>query len=142
MKKSIQHTGVIEKIEHPVVYVRILQQSSCSQCQVKSFCSTSDKSEKIIEIEDRSGRFAVNEKVNICARLSQGMTAVLLAFVVPVIILVATLAIAPRVSAAMSENEIAAGLAGVFILVPYYGIIRLMRNKLKKEFMFTLSKIT
>jgi sigma-E factor negative regulatory protein RseC len=142
MNKSIQHIGVIEKIEHPVVYVRILQQSACSGCQVKSFCPTSDASEKVIEIEDRSGNFAVNEKVNICAQLSQGMTAVFLAFVMPLIILVATLVIAPKASATMSDNEIAVGLVAILILIPYYGIIRLMRNKLKKKFMFTLSKIT
>ncbi|MDR2119499.1 MAG: SoxR reducing system RseC family protein [Tannerella sp.] len=139
MNKSIQHIGVIEKIEHAVVHVRIVQQSACSGCHAESLCPASHSSEKIIEVEDRSGAFSLHEEVRICAKPSQGMIAVSLAFVLPLILIILTLV---AVHAISGGNEIVAGIAGLSILVPYYGTIRLMHGKLKKRFVFTLSKIS
>ncbi|MDR1408291.1 MAG: SoxR reducing system RseC family protein [Tannerella sp.] len=128
---------MIERTEPSVVYVRIIQQPACSGCHAKSLCPVSEHGEKIIEIEDRSGNFSVNEKVNIHVRLSQGMTAVLIAFVIPLALTVTALATAQ----AISGNELIAAAAGLCILIPYGAAIRLMRGKLKKKFAFTLSKI-
>ena len=46
------------------------------------------KKDKIIEVPDRSGRFHVNEVVIICGQNSMGLQAVLLAFVIPLVIVV------------------------------------------------------
>ncbi|MDR1602468.1 MAG: SoxR reducing system RseC family protein [Tannerella sp.] len=139
MGKDIQHIGVIEKIEHSIVHVRIVQQSACGGCHANSFCPASDSSEKTIEIEDRSGNFSLNEEVRIVMQQSQGMNAVLLVFIVPLALVVSVLA---AVGAVSGGNEIVAGLAGLSALIPYCGIIWLIRNKLKKKFVFTLSKIS
>jgi sigma-E factor negative regulatory protein RseC len=139
MGKGIQHIGVIEKIEQSIVHVRIVQQSACSGCHANTFCPASDSSEKTIEVEDYSGNFSLNEQVSVGLRQSQGMTAVLLVFVVPLALVVLVLAAAGAIS---GGNEIIAGLAGLSALIPYCGIIWLMRNKLKKKFVFTLSKIS
>ncbi|MDR0757982.1 MAG: SoxR reducing system RseC family protein [Tannerella sp.] len=139
MGKIIQHIGVIEKIEHSIVHVRIVQQSACGGCHANAFCPASNSSEKIIEIEDRSGNFSLNEQVSVGLRQSQGLTAVLIVFVVPLALVVLVLKVAGIIS---GGNEIVAGLAGLSTLIPYCGIIWLMRNKLKKKFVFTLSKIT
>ncbi|MDR1332638.1 MAG: SoxR reducing system RseC family protein [Tannerella sp.] len=138
MKKSIQHSGVIAKIEHSTVHVRIVQQSACSECHAKSLCHASDRSVKMIEIEDHSGSFSVNETVHIHAHMSQGMTAVLIAFVVPLALVVAALA----AGYAISGNDIVAGVAALCILAPYCAVVRLMRGRLAKKFVFTLSKIS
>ena len=137
MNKGIQHTGIIEKIEHPRIYVRIVQQSACSECHAKSVCASSDSKTKLIEIEDNSGNFEINEEVLICGQYSTGMYAVWLAFVLPLFLLV-TVSVA---GTKLSGNEITGGLAGLFILIPYYFIIYLMRDKMKNKFIFTLSKI-
>lgn len=138
MKKGIQHTGIIEKIERSVVYVRIVQQSACSACYAKSRCPASESSHKIIEVAGcQDENFFVNEKVYVCASTSQGMKAVVLAFVIPLICIVISLGL----SSLANVNEIVAGAIGLAVLIPYYAIIRLMHNRLKKKFVFTLSKI-
>ena len=93
MSESINHTGFVEKIDGDTVFVRITQQSACSGCHAQSMCSASEKKDKIIEVPDRSGRFHVNEVVIICGQNSMGLQAVLLAFVIPLVIVVGAIVI-------------------------------------------------
>ena len=137
MKNDIMHSGVIERIEHPFIFVRILQQSACSGCHAKSACTAADSQVKTIEVKDYSGNYHLNEEVHICGSYSLGLQAVGLAFVVPLFLVVATLVLVRM----FTVNELVGSLIGVFILIPYYAIIYLMRDKLKKKFTFTLSKI-
>ena len=91
---------------------------------------------KLIEIEDHSGNFVINEQVIVCGKYTMGMQAVWLAFVLPllcVLLTVITLTIC-------FENELIGGLTGLFILFPYYMTLYLMRDKLKRKFVFMLSK--
>ena len=83
MSESINHNGIIEKIDGGTVYVRIIQQSACSGCHAKSMCTASESKEKIIEVPDNSGKFHINEEVLLCGQSSLGLQAVLLAFVFP-----------------------------------------------------------
>ena len=137
MSKGIQHTGVIERIEHPQIYVRVVQQSACSECHAKSFCTSSDSKTTTIEIEDHSGDFEINEQVLIGGQYAMGMQAVWLAFILPLFLVVLFVAS----GTILFNNELWGGLTGLSILLPYFIIIYLMRDKLKKKFVFTLSKI-
>lgn len=137
MKNDIVHSGIVERIEYPFIFVRILQQSACSGCHAKSACTTADSQVKTIEIKDDSGNYHLNEEVNVCGSYSVGLQAVGLSFVIPLLLVVVVLIIGQM----FMINEIVGSLIGLFILIPYYGIIYLMRNKLKKKFTFTLSKI-
>ena len=78
MSESINHNGIIEKIDGGTVYVRIIQQSACSGCHAKSMCTASESKEKIIEVPDNSGKFHINEEVQLCGQSSLGLQAVLL----------------------------------------------------------------
>lgn len=137
MNKNILHSGVIERIEFPFVFVRIIQQSACSDCHAKSVCSVSESKIKIIKIEDHSGNFRVNEDVHICGTYTKGLQAVLLAFIIPLLLIVISL-FAGNI---IIKNETWGGIISLIILFPYYGILYLARNKLKKKFTFSLSKI-
>jgi len=137
MSKGIQHTGVVERIEHARIFVRIVRQSACSGCHAKSVCTSADSKTMIIEIDDHSGKFEINEEVLVCGQCSTGMVAVWLAFGLPLLLLVSS-AVA---GTSLSGNEIIGGLAGLSILLPYYAILYLMRDRLKKKFVLSLSKI-
>lgn len=137
MSESINHTGYVEKIDGDTVFVRITQQSACSGCHAQSICSASEKKNKIIEIPDRSGQFQANEKVMICGQSSTGLQAVLLAFVIPLVIVVGAIVIGTN----LQWNETTSGLAGLLLLLPYYYILYVMRDKLKRRFVFTLKKL-
>ena len=137
MRESINHNGVIEKVDGDTVYVKIIQQSACSGCHAKSMCAASESKEKIIEVSDNSGRFHKNEEVLLCGQSSLGMQAVLLAFVLPLIVVVMTIVI----GTSMQWEETTSGLTGLLLLVPYYCILYFLRDKLKRRFIFTLKKL-
>lgn len=137
MSESINHNGRIEKIEGDTVFVRIIQQSACSGCHAQGMCSASEQKVKIIEVNDNSGKYRVNEEVMLCGRSSLGLQAVLLAFVIPIILVVAAIVAGTY----MQWNETTSGLTGLLLLVPYYCILYLLREKLKRKFIFTLKKL-
>lgn len=137
MSESIHHTGIVERIERETVYVRIIQQSACSGCHAQSMCTASEKKDKIIEIPDNTGRFQRDEEVLICGQSSQGLQAVLLAFVLPLVIVVITIIIGTN----LHWNETTSGLTGLLLLLPYYFMLYLVRDKLKRRFIFTLKKL-
>lgn len=138
MSESINHTGRIEKIEGDTILVKIIQQSACSGCHARGMCIASDQKEKIIEVNDpEPSKYHVGEEVMISGRSSLGLQAVLLAFVLPLILVVAAIAAGTY----MKWDETTSGLAGLFLLVPYYCILYLLREKLKRKFIFTLKKL-
>lgn len=137
MSEDISHNGIIEKIDSSTVYVRIIQQSACSDCHAKSMCAASESKEKIIEVPDNSGKFHVNEEVLLCGRSSLGLQAVLLAFVFPLIIVLAAIVAGTN----MQWEETTSGLTGLLLLVPYYYILYSLRDRLKRRFIFTLRKL-
>ena len=116
MSESINHNGRIEKIEGNAIFVRIIQQSACSGCHAQGMCGASEKKEKIIEVNDNSGKYHVNEEVTLCGQSSLGLQAVLLAFVLPVIFVVAAIVAGNY----LQWDETTSGLTGLLLLVPYY----------------------
>lgn len=137
MSESIRHKGIVEKVDGSTVYVRIIQQSACSGCHAQSMCGASESKVKVIEVPDSSGQFRENEEVELCGRSSLGLQAVLLAFVLPLLIVVTTIIAGTN----MQWEETTSGLTGLLLLVPYYCILYLLRDKLKRQFIFTLKKL-
>lgn len=136
MSQNIYHNGIIERIEGNSVFVRIIQQSACAGCHAKSMCSAAESKVKLIEVIDYSGEYHVNEEVIICGQSSLGLQAVFLAFVVPLVIVIGV--IITGLQSGWSEGRSA--FFGLLTLVPYYGVLYLMRDKLKKKFVFTMQK--
>lgn len=137
MSESINHSGIVQRITENSVYVRIVQQSACSGCHAKSMCSASERKEKIIEIPDTSGEYKVDEPVEIIGRATMGLQAVLLAFVLPLVGVVAAVV----VGSLLAWKETFSGLIGLILLVVYYCLLYLFREQLKKRFVFTLQKL-
>ena len=65
------------------------------------------------------------------------MEAVILAFVFPLILVVAGVV----VGLSLGCDESSSGLISLLTLVPYYGALYLFRDRLKKRFVFTVRKL-
>lgn len=137
MSKSFDHIGVIEKIEGIHIFVKIVQQSACAGCHAKGICSAADNQDKTIEVTDYSNVYNVNDRVMVCGQTAMGLQAVLLAFVIPLIIMLAAII----VGNIFVWNDAFSGLTGLLALIPYYAILYSFREKLKKKFVFTLKKL-
>ena len=133
----IEHEGIIEKINGNNITVRILQKSACSECHAKGACMASDSKEKLVNVYDYSGRFTENEQVIIEGKESLGYKAILWAFVVPLVIILAVLILSVSV---WNYSETEAALSSVIALIPYYILLYLLRNKMAKSFKFNIKK--
>ena len=140
MNNNIKHLGIVESIDGSHVRVKILQSSACSSCSVKSHCNISETKEKIIDIHDKESAdcCSVGQEVMVCGTTSMGMKAVVLAFVLPFIVLLAALFVTMRVT---DGDEAASALVSLCTLIPYYIIIYLLRNRISRTFSFTLETI-
>jgi len=135
---TIKHQGKIERIEAHKVFVRIEQKPSCQECHAGSVCFASDKKAKIIEVNDFSGSFTVQEEVVVSVRQSLGLFAVVLAYVLPLVFVILSVVAGQY----LTGSEVIGGLTGLLVLLPYYYVLYLLRSKLKKKFIFSLSKNT
>lgn len=132
---SIEHQGIVENIDGTYVQVRILQTSACASCTAKAFCSSGDSKEKIIEIDKLNDTHKVGDKVIILSDISVGMKAVFISFVIPFLILIVSLFIIMSVT---DKNELLSASLSLLFLIPYYLILRMKRNYLKKELSFSI----
>jgi sigma-E factor negative regulatory protein RseC len=131
--RIINHDGIVRKIGADCVEVTIISSSACSGCHAEGSCIMSGKEEKKIEVR---GKYDVKpgDKVTVLMKQSMGYTALLLGYVFPIIVVVASL------SALITYKvpELSAGLISVVILMPYYVILYLFRKTINKKFTFTL----
>ena len=132
---EIKHTGLIVSLSGNTAQVQIEQLSACAECHAKSACTIRDKADKLIEVQPPDNSYAVGDKVLLYGAYSLGLKAVLYAFVFPFIVIVATLFIGSRFF-----TEIQIAVLALSTLVPYYGILYLLRKKFKRIFTFTIKK--
>jgi len=138
MKDIIDHTGSVESIEGTHVRIRILQSSACSACQARSLCASAEAKEKIVDVWDtHADRLTVGEQVKVCASMQMGRNAVLLAFVVPLLLMVAWLVVALK-WLVLSELMAIGGV--LLLLLIYYIGLWSVREKLSRKFAFWIEK--
>ena len=136
---TIEHQGIVEKIQDSLIYVRIVQVSACATCSVKGHCSSADSKDKVIEITDKTAAslYKVGDRVKLVGRTSQGMWAVVLAFVIPFVLILFSLFFFMNVTG----DELVSALLSLGVLLPYYTVIYFFRARLKQQFLFTIKPI-
>ena len=137
MTDIIKHRGRVEKVEGSHVVVRIVQTSACSACSIKGHCNASESKEKLIDVFEVNASYQIGEEVVLLGTTSMGMQAVLLAFGVPLVILIVALGITMHLT---DGDALVSSLVGLLSIVPYYFAIHFNKDKLKKTFSFTIEK--
>ena len=135
MGTDIRHEGVIDSIEGQDVIVRITQSSACGGCQARNICRAAESKEKLVEVHCAdAGSFDVGQTVTVAGAESLGLKAVTFAFGLPLLLLLAALV----TTVAVAGSEKVAAMAALGILVPYYLVLFLLRDRIKKEFRFRI----
>ena len=124
---EISHRGRIVSVTPEETVVQIVSESACAACHAKGLCSLGDATVKEVSLPTRGwDRYAVGDEVNVVLRASMGHKAVWLAYVVPLLVLVA------------GGSELLAGLAAIGAVGLYYGVIWLLRDRLRKDYIFNI----
>ena len=134
-EETISHEGVITKITDNVLEIKIVAQSACAACHAKSACTMSDQAEKVLTVPKPEGQdFQLFQKVKVVMAVGQGNKAAVLAYLVPIILLLAALFIC----LGLGVSEGLSALIGIGTLIPYYLVLYLFRDKLKKRFEYRI----
>lgn len=131
----IHHRGVVEKIDGPKCYVRILQHSACSGCAAHKLCNSSESKEKIVEALTVDNEIRVGDTVDVEGTVSQGLRAVYLCYLIPLVLMILFLFLGYHLG-----GELTGIVFSLFILTVYYFVLYLCRNKIGKHFCFTVHK--
>lgn len=131
--ETIRHEGIVESIGAKSCLVRILQASACSSCSARQLCRSSESKEKVIEVKGHYPTLQVGDNVTLIGSVRQGLRASVLAYVIPLIIMLVALFVGTR----LGGDGIGA-LAALLFLAIYYGILFLFRDKLDKHFSFKI----
>lgn len=136
MSSEIRHLGVIENISEERVSVRILQTSACAACKIASRCNASEAKEKIVEVHSASAaKFRnIGDHVMVCTSRGVISKAMRIGFVLPFLLMVFTLIVAILVTG----SELKAGLLSVGVLVPYYLVVWMLRDRIGRQVSFYL----
>ncbi len=134
---TVDHVGVVKEITPAYIDVEILNKSMCAACHAKSMCTMSDVSAKIIRVSNLYGETcSVGEEVRVVMKKTMGLKAVWISYVIPLVILMILLLSLPR----LGVSELGAGLSAVSGVAVYYLAIWLLRDKIAREFTFTIEK--
>jgi sigma-E factor negative regulatory protein RseC len=134
---QIEHQGFIKEIHENRIFVSIISKAACLSCTLKSACNISDVEEKIIEINTENySDYIINEEVDVFYSQSLGFRALLLGYLLPFLFVIFTLI----TLISITKNELISGLISLGILIPYYLILYMKRDKIKKTFAFSVKK--
>ena len=139
MADVIKHDGVVDSIEENCIHVRIVQASACAACGAKSLCSAAESKEKIVDVYGADiTAYQVGQRVMVEEAAAMGMKAVRLAFLFPLVLLVAAVALVMWLA---DGNEALAALAALLVLTIYFLLLFANKKKLAREFTFTIKPI-
>ena len=137
MKNEIKHKARVVEMTPDFTTVEIVVSSACSECHAKGLCGMSEEEQKIISLPtDPYAVYKVGDEVELCTKMTMGMKAVWISYVIPLMVLMILILSLSSAFSAFEQKEVIAGLGAVAGVAVYYFVIWLLRGKLKNEFVF------
>ena len=137
-QKRIEHEGKIVEMDAQSISVEIVNKSACASCHARGVCGAGDEQVRTIVIpqtlETATAGYQVGDAVKLVLSATLGMKAVILAYGLPLLILLA--AILGFSSAGIEQLYV--GLFSLALVAIYYIIFAIFRDKLDKEFVFSI----
>ena len=135
MSNIVSHEGIVTNIKGDDVEIKILSKSACASCNIKTACNMSEMQEKIITIATpKNKELSVGQEVKVSIALGQANKAVIFAYVIPSIILISMIFILNGFKIDEGINA----LISIGSLIPYYLILFLFKDKIKRNFEYEI----
>ena len=134
---SISHTGKVVSVTPETTCVEIVSESACASCHASALCALSSGKVKIIELPTSAYTYyEPGEEVEVLLKASMGHKAVWLAYVIPLVILIATL----MAALALGAGELLSGVLCIIAVALYYLVIWMLRDRLRDSYVFAIRK--
>jgi sigma-E factor negative regulatory protein RseC len=131
---SIEHRGIIRQISKDRAEVSIITKGACASCHIQGSCNPSEMQEKIIEVELLEANFSVGDQVCVFLQEREGVKALFWAYLLPFLLLIFLIFTVSYIT----SDELIIGLGSLSILPFYYFVLFLLKERIKKQFHFTL----
>ena len=134
---NICREGIVRSVEGDEITVEVIVSSACSGCHAKSICIPSDRRQERITVKNtRNEQYEVGETVELLLETSAGNKAVVLAYVLPLIVLLVLL----FGCYALTHKELLSVGVGVLGVVLYYLILKSAGKSIEKGITFGIRK--
>ncbi|MFI3286425.1 MAG: SoxR reducing system RseC family protein [Rikenellaceae bacterium] len=134
---NFSHSGKIVSIGRDSVQVGFQSQGACAGCQARAKCGMVDSSTRVVDVVvGVDHTYTLGEDVEVAISYQMGVISVVVAYIIPLILLVGILAAAVSL-------KIGEGLSAVIslaIVALYFVVVYFFRNKLDKQIKFTIVK--
>lgn len=137
MAEEISHKGRVVSVSQDSLTVEIVSSSACSSCKAASMCSMSESTTKSVTVRLLPGeKYAAGEEVEVLLSPSMGLKAALLAYFLPVVLLIA---VCVPLSFA-GYGALLSGGVGLAAMALYYVVLYFFRGRIEKEYEFRVIK--
>lgn len=134
---NICREGIVRVVDGDDISVEIIVSSACSGCHAKSICIPSDRRQEIITVKNtRDEEYRVGETVELLLENAAGNKAVMLAYVLPLIVLLALL----FGCYALTQKELLSVGIGVLGVIVYYLVLKSFSKDVEKKMVFGIRK--
>lgn len=139
MKASvcIEQKGVVEMVSDQEIQVKIMRNSLCGPCSVKGLCFMGESAERIIHITDFDKLLKKGDTVSVVITKGKGNRAIILGYLFPFLLMLSVLI----TLSTMSFPEWFSGISSLAILIPYFILLHLFKNRINKVFYFSAYKL-
>ena len=137
MSQIAEHDGRVIGVENGKVKVEMHVLSACSSCKAHEKCAFVDKADKIVEVETPEWNdYQEGDSVIVSVNESLGLMAVLLAYLLPAVLLVATVVVVSGITG----SEGIAALTTLAVVTLYFFLLWYFHDKLQRKFSFGIRK--
>ena len=134
---NICREGIVREINGDEITVEVIVSSACSGCHAKSICIPSDRrQERIVVKNTRNEQYEVGETVELLLETSAGNKAVMLAYVLPLVVLLVLL----FGCYALTHKELLSVGISVLGVIIYYLILKSAGKKVEQGITFGIRK--
>lgn len=136
MTEIISHDAVVKAVGNEYVCVTIVQSSACSGCAARQLCNSAEAKEKDVDVyTPDASSYRVGQHVILDGRLSDGRYAAIVAYGVPLVLMLVVLV----AGVALSDSEVVGALGALGAVLLYYLCVYLfMRQRLQRHFSFRI----
>ena len=136
-KNTIVHHGEIIDIAGQCISVRILQASACSTCAAAQLCKSAEAKEKVMKVQSsEADTYKVGETVRLQIDVRNGLQAAFLAYIVPLILIVAELVCVSM----FGGSDGLAAIGCLLVLALYYSLLYALRDRISRKFEIKIIK--
>ncbi|MFR9603031.1 MAG: SoxR reducing system RseC family protein [Rikenellaceae bacterium] len=144
--KEIRHKGQVVKIDRQggdifgvklqKITVSFLSQGGCGSCKARGKCGMVESDRREVEVyAPVAEAYNLGDEVTISVTMGMGRMAVVLAYVVPLVLMIILMAL----GAVLNLAEWGVALMGLVGVALYYCVLYLNRNRIDKKINFTIT---